>query len=193
MDIVEAKRALRKQALERRAAVPDAVRKAFADRLALEGVAIARRTRVGTVAAYCPMGEEADVSFLVHALAYHEFVAALPCVVRRGEPLIFRRWTSRDPLVPAGFGTQEPSRRLPEVRPDLLFVPLAAFDRRGFRLGYGAGYYDLTLAQLRSMKPVLAIGVGFSAQEVAEVPAEPHDQKLDLVLTESELIECQRD
>jgi 5-formyltetrahydrofolate cyclo-ligase len=72
-------------------------------------------------------------------------------------------------------------------------VPLAAFDRRGFRLGYGAGYYDLTLAQLRSMKPVLAIGVGFSAQEVAEVPAEPHDQKLDLVLTESELIECQRD
>ena len=79
MDIVEAKRALRKQALERRAAVPDAVRKAFADRLALEGVAIARRTRVRTVSAYWPMGEEADVSFLVHALAYHEFVAALPC------------------------------------------------------------------------------------------------------------------
>jgi 5-formyltetrahydrofolate cyclo-ligase len=193
MTIADAKAALRKSALARRAAVPEATRKAFADRLALEGVAIARRARVRTVSAYWPMREEADVSFLIHALAYHEFVVALPCVVGRGMPLIFRRWTSRDPLVPGPFGTTEPSRRLPEVRPDILFTPLLAFDRQGGRLGFGAGYYDLTLAELRSMKPIIAIGVAFSAQEVEQVPVEAHDQRLDLVLTESELIDCRRD
>ncbi len=184
------KAALREAALERRAAVTPETREAFAGKLALDGVAIARQYRVRTVSAYWPMRGEADVSWLVHALAYHEFVAALPCVVGRGEPLVFRRWTSRDPLVPGPFGTMEPSRRLPEVRPDILFVPLAAFDRRGGRIGYGAGYYDLTLAGLRSMKPVLAIGVGFSTQEVPRVPVEPHDQRLDLVMTENELIDC---
>ncbi len=193
MSLDDEKAVLRKAALERRAAVPAPVREAFAGRLALEGVAIARAYRVRTVAAYWPMRFEADATWLVHALAYHEFVAALPCVVGRGAPLVFRRWTSRDPLVPGPLGTQEPSRRLPEARPDILFVPLAAFDRKGHRLGYGGGFYDLTLAELRSMKPVLAIGVGFSTQEIAEAPPGPHDQRLDFVITENELIDCGTD
>lgn len=182
--------ALRKAALERRAAIPAATREAFAGRLATEGVALARRYRVRAVAAYWPMRGEADVSWLVHALAYHEFAAALPCVAGLGEPLVFRQWTSRDPLVPGPYGNMEPSRRLREVRPDILFVPLAAFDRRGHRIGYGGGFYDLTLAELRSLKPILAIGVGFATQEVPEVPAAAHDQRLDMVMTENETIEC---
>ena len=193
MDFAEAKAAFRHAALERRAVLPADVREKMASRLALEGVAIARRARARIVSAYWPMRGEADTTWLIHALAYHEFVAALPCVIGRGSPLAFRRWTSREPLVPGPFGTSEPSRRLPEVWPDVLFVPLAAFDRTGNRIGYGAGYYDLTLAQLRSMKPVLAIGVGFSTQEVDAVPAEAHDQRLDFVLTENELIECGAD
>jgi 5-formyltetrahydrofolate cyclo-ligase len=193
MDVVSAKVALRKAALERRAAVADDVRERFADKLAIEGVAIARRMRARTISAYWPMRGEADPRWLLHALAYHEFVAALPCVMGRGHPLVFRRWTSRDVLVDGPFGTQEPSRRLLEVRPDILFVPLAAFDRRGNRIGYGAGYYDLTLAELRSMKPVVAIGTAFSVQEIAEAPSEPHDQRLDFVMTENEMIECRTD
>lgn len=193
MDAAEAKGAMRKAALERRAAIADKTHEDFANCLALEGVAIARRAQVRTIAAYWPMRGEADVKWLLHALEYHDFIAALPCVMGRGEPLLFRRWTARDLLVPGPFGAQEPSRRLPEVRPDILFVPLAAFDRRGHRLGYGAGFYDLTLAELRSMKPILAIGVGFSAQEVPEIPEQAHDQKLDLVLTENELIDCRTD
>lgn len=187
------KAALRKAALARRADVPVPVREAFAERLALEGVAIARRARARCAGAYWPMRGEADVTWLLHALAYHEFSAALPCVTGRGEPLIFRRWTPRDDLAPGPFGTREPSRRLPEVLPDLLFVPLAAFDRRGNRIGYGAGYYDLTLAALRRMKPVTAVGVGFAVQEIAEAPAEPHDQRLDFVMTETEWIDCGAD
>ena len=184
---------LRAGALERRAAIGPEMREAFAERLALKGVEIARRAMTRTVGVYWPMRDEADTKWLVEALAYHDFVAALPAMQGRGRPLLFRKWTRRDALIPGDFGVMEPSRRLPEVRPDLLFVPLAAFDRRGHRLGYGAGYYDATLRDLRAMKPLLAVGVAFAAQEVAEVPAEPHDQPLDLVLTENELIDCRTD
>ena len=184
---------LRAGALERRAAIAPAAREAFAERLALKGVEIARRAMTRTVGVYWPMRDEADTKWLVEALAYHDFVAALPAMQGRGRPLLFRKWTRRDPLIPGDFWVMEPSRRLLEVLPDLLFVPLAAFDRRGHRLGYGAGYYDATLRDLRAMKPLLAVGVAFAAQEVAEVPAEPHDQPLDLVLTENELIDCRTD
>jgi 5-formyltetrahydrofolate cyclo-ligase len=185
-----AKTTLRQAALERRAAVPEEVRARFAEKLALDGVALARRAIVRTVAIYWPMRGEADTRFLAEALHYHEFVVALPVVERLGAPLAFRKWTPRDPLVEGLFGTREPPLRLPEVTPDMVFVPFAAFDRRGCRLGYGGGFYDLTLGRLRGMKRILAIGVGFAAQEVPCVPDEAHDERLDLVMTEDELIAC---
>ncbi len=80
----------------------------------------------------------------------------------------------------------------PEVCPDILLVPLAAFDRNGHRIGYGAGYYDMTINRLRAMKPVVAIGIAFAAQEIAAVPTTPRDARLDLVLTEREVIDCRR-
>ena len=185
--------AIRKAALERRAAVETDVREKFAERLALKGVDIARRAIVRTVAAYWPMRAEADTRYLIEALNYHEFVAALPVTQGRGFPLLFRRWTSKDPLIEGDHGVMEPSRRLQEVRPDILFVPLAAFDRRGNRVGYGGGHYDATLRELRSMKRIAAIGVAYATQEVPEIPAEAHDERLDLVITENELIECEPD
>lgn len=181
---------LRRVALARRAAVPEATRKAFAERLAIEGVGLARRLMAGTVATYWPIRGEADVGPLTTALAYHEFRTVLPAVVGPGRSLAFRRWKPRDPLVEGPFGTIEASTRSPEAVPDLLFVPLAAFDRRGARIGYGAGHYDRTLSGLRSARPVVAVGVAFSVQEVETVPAEPHDQRLDLILTETEMITC---
>ena len=84
----------------------------------------------------------------------------------------------------------EPAAHLPACHPDVLFIPLAAFDRRGYRIGYGAGHYDRALASLKAKKPVLAIGIAYATQEVPEVPAEPHDQRLDFVLTEREAISC---
>jgi len=180
---------LRKAALERRAAVPEATRQAFAERLALQGVEIARKLIARTVAAYWPMRGEPETIWLLEALAYHGFVVALPAVEAPGLPLTFRQWTSRMPMVEGPIGTIEPSRRAAEVRPDLLFVPLAAFDRGGRRIGYGGGYYDASLRELRTMKPVVAVGVAFSTQEVEHIPADPHDENLDLALTERELID----
>ena len=82
----------------------------------------------------------------------------------------------------------EPRASAPVLDPDLLFVPLAAFDRAGQRIGYGAGFYDVTLEALRARKPIVAVGVAYAAQEVEAVPREDHDERLDFILTERELI-----
>lgn len=187
------KKDIRAAALARRAAVSAGDREKFAERLALKGVEIARRALARTVAVYWPMRDEADTRYLAHALAYHEFVSALPVMQGRGQPLLFRQWGPRDMLIPGPYGVMEPSRRLREVRPDIVFTPLVAFDRRGGRIGYGGGYYDATLRELRGMKSILAIGVAFATQEVEAIPAEPRDERLDLVITGDELIDCRTD
>ena len=110
-------------------------------------------------------------------------------VVGRGHPLTMRAWAFGQALGSGQWGIREPKPEAPEVFPDILLVPLAAFDRDGYRLGYGAGYYDMTIARLRAMKQVVAIGIAFAAQEVAAVPKTPRDEKLDLVLTEREIID----
>ena len=115
---------------------------------------------------------------------------ALPVVVERGHPLIMRAWSFGALLVAGVWGIREPCADAPEVAPDIVIVPLAAFDRTGQRIGYGAGFYDMTLARLRRQKPVTAIGIAFAVQEIAAVPATPRDVRLDLVLTEREVIDC---
>ncbi len=181
---------IRSAALERRAGVNEATRLAFAERIALQGVALARRAVVRTVAVFWPIGSEPDTLMLLAALDYHDFIAALPCTGAMGQPLTFRRWRDGDPLVEGPMRIPEPSPRLPQVEPDLIFTPAAAFDRRGFRAGYGGGFYDITLAALRARRPIPAIGLAFACQEVEHIPEEDHDQPLDLILTENELIDC---
>jgi 5-formyltetrahydrofolate cyclo-ligase len=184
----QGKAALRREALALRADVDPKTREDFAASLATRGIEIARRCGAQRVSAYWPMRDEADTRFLLQALAYHEFTTCLPAVVGRGRPLVFRRWKSGDPMVQGGMGIFEPSAAAPEVEPGLLFVPLAAFDRRGQRLGYGAGHFDRTLSWLRIRSPVIAVGVGFACQEVAAIPEEEHDQPLDFIITEAEVI-----
>ena len=100
-----------------------------------------------------------------------------------------REWVFGEPLIAGVWGIREPKPEAAVVDPDILLVPLLAFDRAGHRIGYGAGYYDLTLAQLRARKPVIAVGLAFAAQEIAAVPATPRDARLDLVLTEREVLD----
>ncbi len=184
------KAALRQAALARRAALSPEQRESFAHDLALRGVEIARRAIAHKVALYWPFGDEADCSQLAHALDYHQFVTALPVVIGAGRPLVFRKWSSRDALIEGPHGILQPAARHPEVIPDLIFVPLVAFDRRGHRLGYGAGYYDRTLQALETVKPPLTVGIAFATQEEPELPNQAHDMRLDLVLTEREIITC---
>jgi len=117
---------------------------------------------------------------------------ALPAIVGRGQPLRFGAWSFGEELARGQWGIREPRPDAPAVHPDVLIVPLAAFDRRGYRIGYGAGYYDLTLNALRAMKPITAIGLAFAMQEIDAVPAQSYDAPLDLVLTEREVIDCRK-
>ena len=136
------------------------------------------------VAGYWPIGTELDVRHTLSHLDLIGFGCALPVVVAKGEPLTFRTWTPQTPMGRSGLGILAPAATVPEVDPDVLLVPLLAFDRAGYRLGYGAGFYDRTLERLRRSKTVTAIGIGFAGQEVDSVPRDQYDQPLDWLVTE---------
>jgi 5-formyltetrahydrofolate cyclo-ligase len=181
--IARAKAALRQSAAAARAAI-HADSGAAAEALAGFGMALLGERRFRSVAGYWPMRSEIDIRPLLMALADTGRDVALPVVTRIGQPLEFRRWRPGEALEPVRFGTAHPNPAARTLEPDVVLVPLLAFDDRHYRLGYGAGHYDRTLADLRRRKRLLAIGVAYSAQRVAEVPVDSWDEALDLVLTE---------
>jgi 5-formyltetrahydrofolate cyclo-ligase len=141
------------------------------------------------VAGYSPIGSELDPFPLLQALAAQGAVLALPVVIARDHALIFRAFAPGDVLVRGAYGIFQPSSDAAEVDPDIVLVPLAAFDRAGHRIGYGRGYYDRTLQALRAMKRITVIGLAFAVQEIDIVPRLAHDEQLDCVLTEHGLID----
>lgn len=141
------------------------------------------------VAGYFPIHSESDPFPLMQALADKGATLALPVIIARDHALIFRAWNPDESLVRGPFGIFQPSSDADEVDPDIVLVPLAAFDRAGHRIGYGRGYYDRTLQNLRALKKITVIGVAFAVQEIETVPRLPHDEQLDCVLTERELID----
>jgi len=141
------------------------------------------------VAGYLPIGDEIDPRPLLRRLHALGHAITLPRIVRSHAPLSFRAWEEGDALEDGPFGTLQPADAAATLVPEVLILPMVAFDRRGFRLGYGGGYYDRTLAVLRSRRAVTAIGIAYAAQEVPVVPRDRHDQKLDWVVTECEAIQ----
>jgi 5-formyltetrahydrofolate cyclo-ligase len=140
------------------------------------------------VSAFWPMDDELDLRPLLDALHARGCICALPVVIRGGQPLEFRSWEPGTQLAPSRFGVAEPGPERPTVRPDHALVPLLAFDDGGYRLGYGGGFYDRTLAMLRADgRGLVAIGVGLAAQRVPALPREPFDARLDWILTETSL------
>ena len=183
-----AKAKLRAEALAQRDALPPATRAAAAEAIALRSFPL-RIEHGMIVSGFSPMKSEINPVPLMRKLADAGARLALPAIAGRGRPLIMRLWSFGEPLASGQWGIREPTADAPEVAPDILIVPLAAFDRVGHRIGYGAGYYDKTINALRARKPVTAIGVAFAAQEIPHVPATEHDARLDLVLTENETID----
>jgi 5-formyltetrahydrofolate cyclo-ligase len=185
---------LRAAALAKRAAVPDAAHSAFAARLATLGPRLvhdyAPQNGTLVVSLYSAVRSEPDLLPLMRALQAAGVPTALPITGKPGEPLIFRLWSDGDPLIAGRLGIGEPAPDAPTVDPDVLFIPLAVFDRRGHRIGYGAGHYDRTLAALKAKKSICTIGVAYAAQEVLFVPSEAHDEPLDLIVTERETLLC---
>ena len=148
---------------------------------------MARRTG-DVVSVYWPIRSELNTRPLLDALAGANITTVLPVMTAVKRPLIFRAFTPGDELVKGPFGLSEPSDDKPALEPDIVFSPLAAFDRKGYRLGYGGGIYDATLEELRAKKRVVAIGVAYACQEADAVPTEPHDQRLDSLLTEQDTL-----
>lgn len=179
------KAALRDEALARRDALEIDDRLEWDPLIAECALALPIWHQGGPVSAYWPMRSEADPRPILEELGRRNLLLCLPAIV--AGRMIFREWAPYGPIVPGGFGTLVPPPQQPECQPRILLVPLAAFDRRGYRIGYGKGYYDRALGELGG---TISIGIAYAAQEIEAVPEEPHDRRLDWIVTERETIRC---
>jgi 5-formyltetrahydrofolate cyclo-ligase len=184
MDLIQEKRTLRSAMLAWRSGLDEVERRTAAEGL----LAMFRRERPidmpSIVSGFWPMKEEIDIRPLMIDLHSQGCQLALPVVEGKGQRLLFRAWRPGDPLEAGVFGTMQPSARREVLEPEVLLVPLLACDEEGWRLGYGGGFYDRTLATLRAKRKLTAVGVGFNAQLVPELPHGPDDQRLDWLLTD---------
>ncbi len=192
VDLPPSKREFRAAALARRDALTPAARAAasaaIARRLAVLLAGLAPRT----IGAYRAYGSEADPAGIVAAHAARGGAVGLATMIDH-IAMVFRAWRPDDPLVPDAYRIPAPAPEAPVVEPDVLIVPVTAFDRSGMRIGKGFGVYDTAIALLRSRgRHPLLVGIAFSVQEVADIPAEPHDVRLDWVVTENQTLEFPR-
>lgn len=177
------KSALRKSVLARRAAItPDAAEVA-AHAVAAGVMTLLGRWPVSDISAFRSFGDEIGTGPLLQKLETAGYRVGLPIVIGKGKPLVFRQWRPGDAMASGPYGIEEPLDTSPEIEPDILIVPMAAFDAQGYRIGYGGGFYDRSLEILRAKKTILAIGLAYDEQEVEAVPRGPHDARLDHLVT----------
>ncbi|HET7847504.1 MAG TPA: 5-formyltetrahydrofolate cyclo-ligase [Pseudolabrys sp.] len=186
--ISDQKSQLRTEALARRDALSAAERASAVETIAARPFPVPVPAGA-IVSGFMPLKTEINPLPLMRKLADAGAKLALPAIAGRGKPLVMRAYTFGDEFARGQWGIREPKPERPEVFPDIMIVPLACFDRKGHRIGYGAGYYDMTIHRLRLMKKIVAIGFAFAVQEIPTVPATERDEQLDLVLTEREVID----
>jgi 5-formyltetrahydrofolate cyclo-ligase len=160
------------------------------DGIARHGIAFAGKSAPAVVSGFLAIGEEIDPAPLMLRLLAEGYGLCLPVMEAKGKPLIFRTWKPGDPLAETMWGIREPLPEAPAVDPDVILGPLLAFDNAGYRLGYGGGFYDRTLARLRALKPIVSIGIAFDEQRVDAVPHVDYDERLDWVLTPTGPLKC---
>lgn len=188
--IADAKKALRPEAIRRRAEAFTRAGAVSARRIAAHGLDFISPAASSIVSGFSAIGEEIDPGPLLLNLHREGFTLALPHIQGKGKPLVLRAWTPGDELVERTWGIREPLDSAPEVFPDVVLVPLLAFDTRGYRLGYGGGFYDRTLAGLRRRKPIIAVGLAYDEQRIDAVPHSDYDERVDWVLTPSGPTKC---
>jgi 5-formyltetrahydrofolate cyclo-ligase len=184
-DIIAIKRDLRERQKSRRAVALEAIGARINDDLVRHGVALLGDRPPGVVSAYYPMAGEIWPLRLMGALKAKGHALALPVMQGKADPLLFRAWTPGDELIAGVWGIRQPAPSQPALLPDILLVPLLAFDAQGYRLGYGGGYFDRTLRDLRRRKSIVAVGLGLDELEVDAVPHLDYDERLDWILTPS--------
>ncbi len=182
--IAERKKRAREMAGKVRRVAHERLKESAGQTLAGLGLEFAGELFGKTVSGFIPYLSEIDTRPLLSSLAARGLATSVPVVIEDGIPLEFRIWAPGEPTMAGRWGIPVPLDDSPVVDPDILLVPMLAYDASGYRLGYGGGFYDRTLEKLRAMKPVTAIGVAYSAQEVDAVVRGGYDQPLDWVLTE---------
>ena len=187
----EAKKAMRLQALERRAKAFAVHGTEAARKLAAHGLDFLKLQPPVIVSGFAAIRDEINPAELMSWLHAEGYQLALPVMQGKGKPLVMRAFAPGDAMEPAAWGIAEPTEDKAEVDPDVVLVPLLAFDARGFRLGYGGGFYDRTLVKLRIKKPIVAVGIAYDELAVDAVPADSYDQRLDWVLTPSGPKKCE--
>lgn len=150
-------------------------------------------TTHSVIAGYWPDKGELDVRPTLISLYQRGYKVALPVMINKTQPLRFREWQPNMLMAAGRFGIPVPPDNMPELRPNVVLTPLLAFDRQGYRLGRGSGFYDRTLSVLRATGPVSVIGVGYSGQEVAAIPHHAFDQRLDWLMTETFVLRIRTD
>ena len=189
-DIAAEKSAMRALARKRRAAACERHGGGAAHAMAQHGLDVLAPATGAAISGFSAINDEIDPLPLLLRLHAQGHLLALPAMQGKGRPLLFRAWQPGDQMAPAVWGISEPLATRAVMAPDIVLVPLLAFDAAGFRLGYGGGFYDRTLAQLRALKPVVAVGIGYDEQRVDAVPHLDYDQPLDWVLTPSGPLKC---
>jgi len=187
---LQAKKDLRADAMKRRKAAFECHGGEASRKIAAHGLDFLSPSAGSIVSGFAAINDEINPAPLMTWLQAEGFRLALPVMQGKGKPLLMRAWAPGDAMNPAAWGIAEPLDDKPELDPDILLVPLLAFDARGYRLGYGGGFYDRTLQRLRKLKPVVAVGLAYDELRVDAVPAESYDERLDWVLTPSGPVHC---
>ena len=152
-------------------------------------IAISNKGEGRIVASYLPMRGEIDVAPLTKHFSINRYRICLPVVKSPTEPLVFREWMPGEELESGAHGVKVPTADKAEITPDIIILPLIAYDTMGYRLGYGGGYYDRTLKALRQKQHTfIAVGAAFTTQQIKTLPREPQDERLDAVITEKGMV-----
>ena len=189
-DILDQKRALRARVRAWRADLDAGAAVRAAEAAAAQGLDFLQLTKDAVVSGFASLPDEFRIWPLLRRLHREGHRLALPVMQGKAKPLLFRGWAPGDAMDAGVWGIAEPKADKEVVEPDVLLVPLLAFDRRGWRLGYGGGFYDRTLQRLRGLKPIIAVGLAYDEQQVDAVPHLDYDQRLDSVLRPSGPIRC---
>ena len=190
MDIAAIKRRARGEASRQRAAAHEFLHATAKHELAQRGLPFASAPPQSVISGFFPYKSEISTLPLLTRLHEDGWKLAMPVVMGEGLPLTFRIWAPGEPTVSGIWNIPVPAETSPEVLPDVLLVPMLAFDAKGYRLGYGGGFYDRSLERLRAVKPIIAVGIAYDEQRVDGVPHLAYDQPLDWVLTPSGPLRC---
>ncbi len=188
IDTDSAKSIIRSKQKELRAKVGERKRKISARSVAEKFLANLPITKSDKIAGYFPVNNELDIMLLLEILSDQKNIIALPCVNEDTKHLTFREYKIGDQLYKNKFGILEPGKYSHIIMPDIVIVPLVAFDEDCYRIGYGGGYYDKTISILHENIEIISIGVGYDFQKIKKLPRESHDIPLDCIITEKEII-----